>query len=377
MLYPAEAHARLTDTEWDESRVREAIRAIVADADATYDADALWPAHEWDGWQAALPMKNLYVGAAGVAWALDRLRGRDDAETVLDPADVARRALEAFRREPDFMTGEASLPQRQSALLVGETGIALVAWRLAPSDELADALLALVRANVDNPANEIMWGLPGTLLAARALFEGTRDDRWRDAVHESESVLRAARDDDGLWTQELYGRRSRGLGPPHGLVGNVAALGETGNAADVLARTAVVEGGRANWPGAVDAPEENWRLQWCHGAPGIVVHAAEYLDEELLISGAHLVWDAGPLGDEKGAGICHGTAGSGYALLKTFERTGDERWLERARAFAVHALEQAQRLPGRYSLFTGGVGAALFAADCIDARAQYPVLDVL
>ena len=111
--------------------------------------------------------------------------------------------------------------------------------------------------------------------------------------------------------------------------------------------------------------------------PGIVVHAAEYLDEELLLAGAQLVWDAGPPGDEKGAGICHGTAGNGYALLKTFERTGDERWLERARAFAVHALEQAQRLPGRYSLFTGGVGAALFAADCIDARAVYPVLEDL
>jgi hypothetical protein len=377
MLYPAEAHARLTDAEWDESRVLEAIRAIVADADATYDPDALWPAHEWDGWQAALPMKNLYVGAAGVAWALDRLRGRGHAETALDPADVARRALEAFRRQPDFMTGEASLPARESALLVGETGIALVAWRLAPGDQLADALLALVRANVGNPANEIMWGVPGTLLAARALLETTGDDRWRDAVRESEDVLRAARDADGLWTQVLYGRGSRGLGPPHGLVGNVVALRETGNAADVLARTAVVEGGRANWPGAVDSTEEDWRLQWCHGAPGIVVHAAEFLDEELLLSGAQLVWDAGPAGDEKGAGICHGTAGNGYALLKTFERTGDERWLERARAFAVHALEQAQRLPGRYSLFTGGVGAALFAADCVDGRARYPILEVI
>ena len=84
---------------------------------------------------------------------------------------------------------------------------------------------------------------------------------------------------------------------------------------------------------------------------------------------------AGPPGLEKGAGICHGTAGNGYAFLKTFARTGDERWLERARAFAMHALEQVERLPGRYSLFTGGVGAALYAADCLDVRTAYPVLD--
>jgi len=60
---------------------------------------------------------------------------------------------------------------------------------------------------------------------------------------------------------------------------------------------------------------------------------------------------------------------------KTFERTGDERWLERARAFAVHALEQAERMPSRYSLFTGAIGVALYAADCIDARPRFPVLE--
>ena len=97
------------------------------------------------------------------------------------------------------------------------------------------------------------------------------------------------------------------------------------------------------------------QLQWCTGAPGIVISAADYLDEELLLAGAELVWQAGPHGDEKGYGICHGTAGNGYAQLKTFGRTGDERWLNRARRFAVHALEQAERLAGdrghrRYSL---------------------------
>src|SRR5439155_22398676 len=87
--------------------------------------------------------------------------------------------------------------------------------------------------------------------------------------------------------------------------------------------------------------------------------------------------EAGAPNDEKGAGICHGTAGNGYALLKTFERTGDELWLERARAFAMHALAQAERLPGRYSLFTGGVGAALYAADCLAALPSFTVLDGL
>jgi hypothetical protein len=41
----------------------------------------------------------------------------------------------------------------------------------------------------------------------------------------------------------------------------------------------------------------------------------------------------------------------------------------------VHALEQVERMPPRYSLFTGGLGAAIYAADCIDARTRYPVME--
>jgi lantibiotic modifying enzyme len=368
VLYRPELHAELTDRAWDEAWVRDAIRAVVDDAEASYDGATMWPANEWDGWRAALPMKNLYVGAAGVAWALDALRARGHCELTIEPARAARRALELFRDEPDFMQGEEGLAQRFSSLLCGESGIALVNWLLEPSDDLADDLLELVRENIGNEANELMWGVPGTLLAARAVAERTGDERWHAAVRESEDALRDEREPDGLWTQHLHGETARYLGPVHGLVGNVAALGEQGNAAGVLRDAATVEDGRANWG-------SDLRVQWCTGAPGIVVGAAGYLDEDLVTAAAELIWDAGPAADEKGAGICHGTAGNGYALLKAFERTEDERWLDRARAFAVHALEQAGRLPGRYSLFTGGIGAALFAADCVDARGRYPVLD--
>ena len=105
-----------------------------------------------------------------------------------------------------------------------------------------------------------------------------------------------------------------------------------------------------------------------------MIAAAEYLDEELLLAGAELVWHAGPPTLEKGPGICHGTAGNGYALLAAFARTGDEEWLSRARAFAAHALGQVARADGRYSLWTGGIGVAVFAADCLDGSSRYPVL---
>lgn len=370
MLYDRALHEPLTETPWREGRARDVVAEVVADACAAYDPAGLWPAEEWDGYLAALPLKNLYVGAAGVVWALARI-AEHGVEPQLDLRAAALRALERFRLEPDFMADDTLPPQRRSSLFHGETGVAFVAWCLAPDEQLAARLLELVQANIGNEANELMWGVAGTLLVARTLHEHTGTERWRAAVDESAAAVRAARDADGRWTQHLWGEAFQSLAPAHGLVGNVAALGDVGNAADVLRERATRENGRANWV------EPQGRLQWCVGAPGIIVGAASYLDEDLLLEAAELVWDAGPKADDKGAGICHGTAANGYALLATFARTRDERWLDRARAFAMHALEQAQRLPRRYSLFTGGVGAALFAVDCIEARPRFPLLDGL
>ncbi len=267
MLYKPEDFESLTDEPWDAERVRSAIRAIVADTDAAYGGDALWPADEWDGWQAAVPLKNLYVGAAGVIWALDGLRRRGHAETRIDLVDAAARTLAAWRMAPDFMA-DLELPSTpQSSLLCGESGILLVAWRLAPSGELADELFARVRENAHNEAIELMWGAPGTMLAARAMADWTGEQRWLDAWNESADALRAARDADGMWTYRLYGKERRSLGPAHGLVGNVLALGERDPvAAALLADAAVIESGMANWTWGDNEP----RLQWCHGSPGIV-----------------------------------------------------------------------------------------------------------
>jgi hypothetical protein len=355
---------------WDEARVRDGIAAIVADADAAFDSGELWPAHEWDGWQAALPMKNLYVGAAGVIWALDDLRRRDLADTTLDLSVAAMRALELWRAEPDYVAGEELPEPPGSGLLTGESGILLVACRLG--HPLEDDLRSRIRANLANEAEDLMWGTPGTLVAAAAMG-------WDDLARESVEALASRRDAEGLWTQRLWDTSFRGIGTVHGLVGNVRALLQVDDprnaalrseSAVALARAATREEGLANW-------SSEGKLQWCASAPGVVSAARDYLDEELLLAGAELVWRAGAPGDEKGHGICHGTSGNGFALLAAFERTQDELWLDRARGFAVHALAQAARMPGRYSLFTGGVGTALFAAACLDADASYPVLEAI
>src|SRR6476659_844944 len=388
MLYEPARFDALIDEPWVPARVEDAIAAIVADADAAFDPTALWPAHDWDAWEKPLPLSGLYVGAAGVIWALDELRKSGHAESSLDLAAAVVRAVELEQACPDFSEDEHYRP---GALMSGQTGALLVAFRLISDPALADDVHALVHGNVDHPTDDTSWGAPGKLLAALAMGEWTGEPRWEVAGRETATALRARRGDDGLWRQD---DDYRGLGTMHGAAGNTLALlrfepDETlaAETAAVLAGHAVREDGLVNWPGAtgrtlVRPRDGRIPLQWCTGAPGVLTGAWDYLGEDLLLAGAELIWRAGAHRDEKGHGLCHGTSGNGFALLKAFARTGDERWLERARRFAVHALAQAERIAAangrrRYSLFNGDVGTALFAAACLDADPRVPILDVM
>jgi hypothetical protein len=124
--------------------------------------------------------------------------------------------------------------------------------------------------------------------------------------------LQQQRDEDGLWTQHLSGRRSRCIGPAHGFAGCVLALGDVADVSEALRRFAVEEEGLVNWLPYAEMRQLDEHgdgmipMQWCHGAPGIVGTLAPFLDEEHAVAGGELTWHAGPL--RKGAGLCHGTA---------------------------------------------------------------------
>ena len=366
MLFSPEAHEALADEPWSGDGVRRAITTIVADAESAFDDG--WPMHPEDfvdGESASRKLRTVYDGGAGVVAALHRLARRGFVELRRDYVPYLEYSLEA---EPDFPDDD---PER--SLWVGETGIRLVLQRLEPSQANLERLADLIAANERDERCELMWGSPGTILAGRELgLDVTPSIEW----------LRDRRDEEGLWTQRLYGRSDRHLGPAHGFAGCVLALGDAAAVSETLRRFAVEEDGLVNWPpvagkGLVDANRDGLiRTQWCHGAPGIVATLARVLDEELAVAGGELTWRAGPL--RKGANLCHGTAGNGYAFLALFGRTGDERWLTRARAFAIHAAGQVERSrsrygQGRYTLWTGDLGTALYFADCLDGGGELPL----
>jgi len=366
-LYVAADHEPLTGSPWDEDVARRAIAAIVADAENAM-RDAAWPVHPRDDDNGDDPLPpspaTVYLGAAGVIWALHMLG------SSLDLAPPATAVLDRYRARPD--RGD-DVP----GLLAGESGILLVCRAVGAAFD-AERLRARIRENVRNESWELMWGSPGTIIAARV---AGFDDDWREGCE----VLAAEWDrESGLWTQRLRGGEPhRFIGPVHGFAGNVDALRGAlpdealqAGVASTLRRLAVVEDGVANWP-----PVEGMavtRTQWCHGAPGLVATLGDLMPEDLLVQGAELTWRAGPL--VKGPSLCHGTAGNGYAFLRMHAVTGEDVWLERARRFAMHAVEQVERERavhgrGRYSLFTGHVGTALYAQACIDVDPRFPTVD--
>lgn len=387
MLFTPDNHEPIGGGTWDEARVRAAVEAIVADTLAAQNPDGFWQVHPDDD-DGDSSRTGLYMGAAGLVWALHHL-GHDLTGT-------AERLYERYIAQPDW-------PGVVPGFMLGEAGILYAALALAPDTALADALERAVLANAGNETNELLWGAPGTMLVAQAMLAATGERRWADAWLQSADVLWSrwlpseahSRD---LWTQRLHGNSAQYIGPVHGFAGNVLALSLDGGLLSAERRVelerravatatalAVREGDLANWAPSAGQPLGAGgaiRTQWCHGAPGMVTSLAGVaLDNPgfgtLLAAGGELTWRAGP--PRKGPGLCHGTAGNGYAFLALHRRLGDELWLDRARRFAMHALAQVEARRerdghGRHSLWTGDIGAALFAMQCIDGRDGLPSL---
>jgi len=400
VLYDPTRHEPLKGQPWSDDAAKAQIEGIAADLLAAFSPQDLWPNHPLDlePGEADLPRASLSLGAGGVIWALERLRG-----------------LGAIAFEQDFGPTIATLPERshvftdewgmgQLSWLMGETGLLLMQWQHERSTAVADALYANVQANLHHPALESLLGSPGSMLAALFMAEASDDPRWSALFRQAVQIVWDSMAFDAelgiwQWTQDLYGRKTQYLGAAHGFVGNVFPVlrgahllppavvqGYLERTVATLARTALRDAqGRVNWQATPYAAQNGAKLplvQDCHGAPGIVCRLAGAPSsaelDALLLAAGELTWTAGPL--TKGPGLCHGTAGNGYALLKLYRRSGDEQWLERARAFAMHAALQGELMASkygrrRYTLWNGDPGLALFLQSCRDADAAFPMLD--
>jgi hypothetical protein len=387
-------HIPLQPLPWDAATVSAAIDEIVADALTYFDGERFWPAHPLDNVKDG--NSSFYFGAAGMIWGLDYLRrvGATTAGSGFGP--VLARLLEKTQAEMATYGDYAT----NGSFLFGDLGTALVVMRLAPAESIADLVYERAEANMRLPVRELMWGTPGSMLACVHMAEMTDEPRWRVlfAVQAERMLDDLEETADGpLWTQDLYGHQSCYLGPVHGYAGNMIPLvqgwkwladGQRQRISEATMRTLTANAWRSeqgvSWHAVARRDKPPYLCQHCHGAPGMVTTFADAPFtspdlESLLVEGGNFTWAAGPLA--KGSNLCHGTGGNGYAFLKLHRRTGHQIWLERAHTFAMTAIAQCREARtqlghGRYSLWTGDVGLAVYLWDCLTAKPYFPTIDV-
>ncbi|MBE9100940.1 lanthionine synthetase C family protein [Vacuolonema iberomarrocanum] len=397
-LFDPTRHYSLLDIDWNPDAAQQAIGAIAHETIEQLNDRPLLPGHPMDDQTFGT---DLYLGKAGVLWAIHYLQTVGAIDSTFN---VAQHLDATLAQNSQIYLQNTPYPQ-QSSYLFGDLPLLLLQYKLAPSGEKATQILQSIHKNDTQPIRELMWGIAGSMLAAYFMHQWTQAAQWQEVFKSQAALLLKEWQPVGqasyLWTIDLYGGQRQWLGPVHGFAGNLTPLlvGQSllteaefqeisTKAMTTLVQTAVIEDSKANWPAVYNEtqPKSDLQLmQYCHGAPGMVTALASLpkgIDaqfDQVLEQGGELTWQAGPL--KKGSNLCHGTGGNGYAFLKLFVRTGDQLWLDRARAFAMHSIEQyrlSQQLYGqlRYPLWTGDLGLAIYLWDCLQAQAKFPTIDV-
>lgn len=392
-MYIKDRHFSLSGKKWDINKAKATIQVIATDTTDSLKSGYLWPTHPLDGEASD---HGFYYGTSGVSWALDHLNTEEAVDIDFNLEIALTKQLENCQKH------YSTMPHSDNAsYLFGDVPILMMQYQLSKNNALLDEIHNKIIINNSQPTRELMWGTAGTMIALTHLYRWLPNDpRWKNTfVVQAKRLLNELQEHEEygyLWEHDVYGNKTYFLGPVHGNSGNSLALIKGNHLLDTsdydllcekviiaTVKTAMTDTKHANWP-AVAGGTEKMLLHHCHGAPGMINALSEFptgVDSEfdqILLKGGELIWAAGPL--RKGHGLCHGTAGNGFAFLKLFQRTNDQIWLDRARIFAMEGIEQYRHAKvlfhqGRYALWNGDVGLALYINECCKETAQFPTID--
>jgi serine/threonine protein kinase len=350
------------------------------------------------------PRVSVFSGAGGIACAFYRLALLCDSASHLAAADMWLALAEDNADYPeafsDPMNGSATEHAGSVGPLHTASGLAAMRALIANaqgdffgSREATKRFTVLALESMGSEKRDLAVASSGALLAAALVGDVLPDD----AVERHELAGAGGRMVDVLWNEldasPPLGRHRPNLGMAHGWGGHVYATlrfcGTFGNPLPqrTYERLSELAGLAEPWQRGV-----RWRwnerggdvgtLQgWCNGSAGFVqlftrAHR-EFEEQRFLDLAVGAAWDAWD-GDEGDGTLCCGEAGRAYALLTLGRHLGgDTRWLTRAKKLcerAVAAIDGSSEKP--YSLFRGGIGAALLLADVErPAVAAFPFLE--
>jgi lantibiotic modifying enzyme len=400
MLFDKSRHEPLTKTSWNINIVQAEILSIIDDIQSSILPDDCWSTHPLDAesYSNFGPKWSAYAGASGTIHALQILSGY--GYKLNDFSELIAGVYQSFLKKPDVSV--------EPGLQIGELGILMPAILAQPHDEkLTKLIIRCMEDTLSLPFYETTSGQTGMMHAALALYRKSGKNIWQDLFVKGANSLmdnwkNDSKTDEWLWQSQVFGPKRHYYGACHGLVGNAnillqgADLLPDGYTELIVKRTVTTlknsakqQNNLANWQLCTKPDIDKLLVQWCHGAAGIVTAMARTpstilpeskILDKLLVDTGELVWQAGPL--VKGSNICHGTSGNGYAFLYLYRRTGKSLWLDRAKKFAMHAIEQCQQArlhygQGRFTLWTGDAGLAIYLYHCIHPeKAAIPGLDL-
>jgi len=212
MLFDPRRHEPLAGIDWDPAVAAHAIERIALDTEQRFSPDTFWPVHPLDAEGADTgPFFNLYFGAGGVVWALHALQSRRVTGLRRSYGEHLDACMALNRR---WLASQGFADIDRASYLMGDTSLLMLRAWLSAGDPRPAQIEDLVVRNLDNPARELMWGSPGTMLAAMFMHEQTGDSRWRDLYATTSRKLwsQLVHSDEtrcNYWTQDLYGRRYR------------------------------------------------------------------------------------------------------------------------------------------------------------------------
>lgn len=342
---------------------------------------------------------SVYTGTTGIALLYIHL------SDVLEDESYLKRALPYVERQLSALKG------RRFSFLCGDPGPLAVGTHLyhelGKKDESAKLVTRLVAQSRDvvplgsDIPDELLYGRAGylfSLLYVRKNISPSAvdDDLIRQVIS---SVLKSGQSLAAKkkmasplmyeWHDSYY------LGAAHGVAGILYMLLQareqlsSSELQTLVQRTVgyylTLRYPSGNFPSSLGSQTDKL-VHWCHGAPGAIhMFALAYSvfgDQSYLKAAqdcADMIWNRGLL--KKGYGICHGTAGNGYAFLRMFQLTGEPKYLHRAAKFCEWCFDYGQhncRIADRpLSLFEGMAGTIYFMADMLQPdKSAFPAFQL-
>nr|ACO14699.1 LanC-like protein 1 [Caligus clemensi] len=240
-------------------------------------------------------------------------------------------------------------------------------------------LLALKESKLFHESpEEFLYGKAGFLFALLLVKKNNPEFAEIDDVIESviSVIVKIGSRDQGSLYYEWHGKEY--LGAAHGYAGILSSLlrarshlspPQLDMIRGKIEELILLQYPSGNFPSSISSSNGDRLVHWCHGAPGFVdlylLSYDTFQDHKYLQIAdkcLDVIWERGLL--KKGFGLCHGSAGNGYAFLLAYKATKNTTHLYRALRFAEWCSDfenPGVGTPDRpYSLFEGLAGNAFF-----------------